>query len=110
MVRYYGSYSNVARGKRKKKGQDDLIDSILEPDSPSREYKRNWARLIQKIYEVDPLTCPKCQGRMRVNEHMAFVFVSMDCFGCLDASKAEALSVRITTQQHKAKTGKGEHI
>jgi hypothetical protein len=22
--------------------------------------------LIQKIYEVDPLTCPKCQGSMRV--------------------------------------------
>ena len=66
MVRYYGSYSNVARGKRKKKGQDDLIDSILEPDGSSREYKRNWARLIQKIYEVDPLTCSKCQGRMRV--------------------------------------------
>ena len=21
-----------------------------------------WARLIQKIYEVDPLTCPKCKG------------------------------------------------
>ena len=24
------------------------------------------ARLIQKIYEVDPLTCFKCQGEMRV--------------------------------------------
>lgn len=22
--------------------------------------------MIQKIYEVDALTCPKCQGRMRV--------------------------------------------
>ncbi len=22
--------------------------------------------LIQKIYEVDPLTCPKCQGQMRI--------------------------------------------
>jgi hypothetical protein len=27
---------------------------------------RNWARLIQKIYEVDPLICPKCQGAMRI--------------------------------------------
>ena len=24
------------------------------------------ARLIQKIYEVDPLTCPKCYGAMKV--------------------------------------------
>lgn len=30
MVRYYGYYSNVARGKRKKQDQDDLIPSILE--------------------------------------------------------------------------------
>lgn len=29
-------------------------------------FRRNWARLIQKIYEVDPLVCPKCQGAMRI--------------------------------------------
>jgi len=23
-------------------------------------------KLIQKIYEVDPLTCPKCSGKMKV--------------------------------------------
>ena len=28
--------------------------------------RRNWARLIQKIYEVDPLQCPACNGAMRV--------------------------------------------
>ena len=66
MVRYYGFCSNVARGKRKKNEQDELIPSILEPDGLSGEYKRNWARLIQKIYEVDPLTCPKCSGKMKV--------------------------------------------
>jgi NAD-dependent SIR2 family protein deacetylase len=27
---------------------------------------RNWARLIQKIYQVDPLLYPKCQGAMNV--------------------------------------------
>jgi len=27
---------------------------------------KSWARLIQKIYEVDPLICPKCQGRMKI--------------------------------------------
>lgn len=66
MVRYYGYYSNVSRGKRKKEDQDELIPLILEPDGSSNEYRRNWARLIQKIYEVDPLTCPRCQGRMRI--------------------------------------------
>jgi len=66
MVRYYGFYSNVSRGKRKNQDQDDLIPSILEPDGSSNEYRKNWARLIQKIYEVDPLTCPKCSGKMKV--------------------------------------------
>jgi len=66
MVRYYSHYSNVSRGKRKKHDQDDLIPSILEPDGSSKEYRKNWARLIQKIYEVDPLICPKCQGLMKI--------------------------------------------
>lgn len=66
MERYYGYYSNVSRGKRKQANQDELISSILEPDGSSKEYRKNWARLIQKIYEVDPLTCPKCSGAMRI--------------------------------------------
>ena len=28
--------------------------------------KAAWARLIHKVYEADPLECPKCQGLMRV--------------------------------------------
>ena len=63
---YYGYYSNVSRGKRKKQNQDEWIPCILESEGPTKEYKKNWARLIQKIYEVDPLTCPKCQGQMRI--------------------------------------------
>jgi len=66
MVRYYGYYSNVSRGKRKKEDSDELIPSILEPEGSSKEFRRNWARLIQKIYETDPLCCPRCQGRMRI--------------------------------------------
>ena len=55
MVRYYGYYSNVSRGKRKIQDKDDAIPSIPEPDGSSREFRKNWARLIQKIYEIDPL-------------------------------------------------------
>ena len=65
MVRYYGYYSNVSRGKRKET-KDDGVPCILEADKSSKEYRKNWARLIQKIYEVDPLTCPKCRGIMRI--------------------------------------------
>ena len=66
MVRYYGYYSNAARGKLKKVDVDDKIPCILEPELTDKTCRKNWARLIQKIYEVDPLTCAKCQGRMRV--------------------------------------------
>jgi hypothetical protein len=33
----------------------------------SKNGKEEKAFDIQKIYEVDPLTCPKCQGRMRIS-------------------------------------------
>ena len=28
--------------------------------------KAAWARLIRKVYEADPLECPRCKGAMRV--------------------------------------------
>jgi hypothetical protein len=58
MIRYYGYYSNVSRGKRKKEEQDDIIPCIIEEDVISPEQRKTWARLIQKIYEVYPLACP----------------------------------------------------
>ncbi len=66
MVRYYGYYSNVARGKRKKEESDDLVPCIIEPQGNEKAFRKNWARLIQKIYEVDPLVCPHCKGPMRI--------------------------------------------
>ena len=64
MVRYYGFYSN-AWGLRQKENEDAFIPCVLEPDE-NKKPNRNWARLIQKIYEVDPLSCPQCQGIMRI--------------------------------------------
>ena len=67
MVRYYGHYSNASRGHWQKKNFDDLILSILEPGD--LKPNRTWARLIQKIYEVDPLTCTKLPG---ADENLGF--------------------------------------
>jgi len=66
MVRYYGYYSNVSRGKRQKEGLDDAIPCILDPQGDEKAFRKSWARLIRKIYEVDPLVCPKCKGAMRI--------------------------------------------
>ena len=57
--------SRVSRGKRKET-EEDGVPCILEADKSSKGYRKNWARLIQKIYEVDPLTCPKCLGKMKI--------------------------------------------
>jgi len=65
MVRYVGFYSNVCRGKRKKQGRGQS-DYVIEDDSYNKSCSKSWARLIKKIYEVDPLVCPKCGGRMRI--------------------------------------------
>jgi hypothetical protein len=66
MVRYYGYYSNVFRGKRQKEGSNDVIPCILEPQGNEKAFRKSWARLIQKIYDTDPLVCPKCHGVMRI--------------------------------------------
>jgi hypothetical protein len=50
------------------------VDVTFPKDAPTREApdawtklrKQSWARLLQKVYEVDPLICPKCQGTMSV--------------------------------------------
>jgi hypothetical protein len=28
--------------------------------------RRGWAQLLRRVYETDPLVCPRCQGVMRV--------------------------------------------
>ena len=27
--------------------------------------KKRWSHFVKKVYETDPLFCPKCQGEMR---------------------------------------------
>ncbi len=45
---------------------DEVIPSIMPGEMLSKQFRRNWARLIQKIYEIDPLVCPECMGEMRI--------------------------------------------
>ena len=34
-------------------------DPVFSGDGTTKEFRKNWARLIQKIYETNPLCCPK---------------------------------------------------
>jgi hypothetical protein len=41
--------------------------AIVEPvDWSLRAARFRWAELLRRIFEVDPLTCPRCQGLMRI--------------------------------------------
>ncbi len=37
--------------------QDGLLACILPSDGSSKQLRKNWARLIQNSYELDPLVC-----------------------------------------------------
>jgi hypothetical protein len=45
-------------------GYKPLSESEEEVDIDARQ--RAWARLLAKVYEVDPMTCPKCGADMKV--------------------------------------------
>jgi hypothetical protein len=65
-IRYYGLCANAHRGKVKKASLEAfplrMVEEELRP-IPSK----GWAKMIRKVfYEVDPMTCPKCGGVMKV--------------------------------------------
>jgi hypothetical protein len=47
--------------------QQDAAPSgdTAEPPARSRA-SQTWAMLIKRVYEIDPLCCPKCLGEMKV--------------------------------------------
>ena len=51
-------YSSKLRGIREKEGTDDQMPALIDSDVSKKEFRKNWARLIQKIYHVNPLLCP----------------------------------------------------
>ncbi len=71
LLRYYAHYSNAARGKRRKGAAAALAGRpAAEPDEQTpaerQAARRVWARLIKRVFEVDPLICAKCGGAMKV--------------------------------------------
>ena len=66
LVRYYGWYSNRARGEKNAHTRTVSTTLHLDETPLARQSKANWAKLIQKVYEVDPLVCPKCAHSMRI--------------------------------------------
>jgi hypothetical protein len=81
MIRYYGAYScrgRRARAEPRESGGENEGATEREDAQPghstdgaehpedTRSARRSWARLIRRIFEVDPLECESCGGTMRV--------------------------------------------
>ena len=45
---------------------DDQVPASIDSDMSLKDLRQNWSRLIQKIYHVDSLLCPKLSGSMRI--------------------------------------------
>jgi hypothetical protein len=64
---FYGEYSNRARGCA---DPDDREGQAGQAPEPRKRCSPSWARLIAKVYQVDPLVCVRCGQRMSL---IAFV-------------------------------------
>ena len=67
LTRYYGAYSNRSRRlwREGEEGAERVSVRIVEEDRapPGRA---SWARLLRRVFEVDPLTCPACGTGMKI--------------------------------------------
>jgi hypothetical protein len=83
ITRYYGRYSCRRRGERAKLSPPP--DGEQESDY-SREFRRSsWAARIKRIYEINPLECPKCSAQIRI---IAFI---QDTHSIKDIMKAQGI-------------------
>jgi len=85
--RYHGVFAPNSRwrrevtryGRESEADLDDQPDAGLDTDSGqepaigacahlgrSRGARRRWAQLLARVYEIDPLSCPACDGPMRI--------------------------------------------
>ena len=75
LVRYYGTFSNARRVSAQAPASASAHPADPQPrrqdDSDNgeefaRARRRSWARLIKKVYEADPLVCPRCSGPLKI--------------------------------------------
>ena len=74
LYRYYGAYScrshTAPRPARSPDGDPAATDDLHQPDTEADDAflqarRRSWARLLKRIFEVDPFLCP-CGGQLHI--------------------------------------------
>jgi len=74
LVRYYGWYSNKMRGQRDKRAAEEAhaagAQAVQVIDVSEHKARRipsaKWRELIKKVWEADPLVCPRCSREMKI--------------------------------------------
>ena len=75
LVRYYGAFSNARRVSARAAASASAQPPAPQPpphdvSDSAEEFaagrRRSWARLIKKVYEADPLVCPRCCGPLKI--------------------------------------------
>jgi len=75
LVRYYGAFSTVRRARVR--AHTAVAPQPVGPppsknqdrgsaDEFARRLRSSWARLIKKVYEAEPLVCPRCLGPLKI--------------------------------------------
>jgi hypothetical protein len=65
LVAFLNSRLAKGDGKMRKAGADPSHRPIIEEEAPFVP-SRGWAEMIKKVYELDPLLCPSCGGKMTI--------------------------------------------
>ena len=68
-LRHKASRKSCRIGKEKKEEIETELEQVEEwwkRDTINGKVSSSWARLIKKIFEIDPLQCPVCKTEMRI--------------------------------------------
>jgi hypothetical protein len=68
LVHFYGAYANRVRRTYLLpiRQEDQAQQDRAKPSSTPRAANKRWRELIYRIYQVDPLTCPRCAAQMKI--------------------------------------------
>jgi hypothetical protein len=70
-IHHYGIYSNRSQHKpRKDPASAEATRNEDPPRVSNSKLRRRWADLIRRVYQTEPLICPKCGSKMRI---LAFI-------------------------------------
>jgi hypothetical protein len=84
---FYAHYANRVRGERPGEEQPRPADETKPPTR--RRSSPSWARLLAKVFQVDPLVCRRCGGRLKILAYITDSLAIRQILQHLDLSPPE---------------------